>query len=194
MSRRVWDEGVMQWRRQKATGSWVEDNPPLPKWAKESSGFVPAARFIRMWSAAASLSALKQELFWMGLEDIESQAMLLSDWLEDRGFESLPPKLLWEDAPLSQDALAALVDEGLVVVAAPEGEPSDAAAHEPVSEAPAPAQPEPRAVAAVLPETTMDLTPEPARPDEDPDRDYVPFSMQHPSGDVGVGVQKFKKP
>lgn len=185
----------MQWRRQKATGSWVEDNPPLPKWAKESSGFVPADRFIRMWSASASLSALKQELFWMGLEDIESQAMLLSDWLEDRGFEPLPPKLLWESAPLSEDALAALVAEGLVAVAEHDDESSESSDEdEPVSEVAAPAQPEPRpAVAAALSEATVDLTPEPARPDEDPDRDYVPFSMQHPSGDVGVGVQKFKK-
>jgi hypothetical protein len=71
MSRRIWIEGVMQWRRQKATGAWIEDNPPLPKWAKESSGFVSAERFVKQWSAADSLSDLKKALFWLSLEDIE---------------------------------------------------------------------------------------------------------------------------
>jgi hypothetical protein len=186
---------VMQWRRQKATGSWVEDNPPLPKWARESSGFVPAERFIRMWVAAPSLSALKQELFWMSLEDIESQAMLLSDWLEDSGFAPLSPKLLWESAPLSDEVLAGLVAEGLIALAEEDGSEEDISEdeaseedsfEEEISEEDT-AEEEP-AVAVASP------APEPARPDEDPDRDYVPFSLQHPSDSVGIGVLKVNKP
>lgn len=200
----------MQWRRQKATGSWVEDNPPLPKWARESSGFVPAERFIRMWVAAPSLSALKQELFWMSLEDIESQAMLLSDWLEDSGFAPLSPKLLWESAPLSDEVLAGLVAEGLIALAEEDGSEEDISedeaseedsfeeeiseediseeeiSEEDISEEDT-AEEEP-AVAVASP------APEPARPDEDPDRDYVPFSLQHPSDSVGIGVLKVNKP
>ena len=214
MSRRVWVEGVMQWRRQKATGSWIEDNPPLPKWARESGGFVSADRFIRLWTGTASLSALKRELFWMSLEDIESQAMLLSDWLEDAGYQPLPPKLMWEQAPLSEDELAGLVADGLVVeaVEAEDGELAAAPAPVPAEEGDLGEDEESESSEdedsdedeessedsdedeAVAEDEEPDLTPEPARPDEDPDRDYVPFALRNPGGNVGIGVQKVKKP
>lgn len=184
MSRRVWVEGVMQWRRQKATGAWIEDNPPLPMWAKQSSGFVSAERFIKLWSAAESLSALKKEIFWLSLEDLESQAMLLSDWLVDNGYQPLSPKLLWSQAPLSAEAIARLLQAGLLAEAEAAAIPEE----EPLRAAHGVAPPAVGAPQADPP----DLTPSPARPDDDPDRDYVPFAMRNPSGGVGIGVQKVK--
>lgn len=195
MSRRIWIEGVMQWRRQKATGAWIEDNPPLPKWAKESSGFVSAERFVKQWSEAESLSDLKKALFWLSLEDIESQAMLLSDWLVDNGYQSLPPKLLWSQAPLSPEAIARLLQAGLLAVADEDvGQPEVSSEAEPVEgdQAVPPALVARKQAAPA--KHAADLTPSPARPDEDPDRDYVPFALRNPGSGVGIGVEKGNKP
>ena len=203
MSRRVWIEGVMQWRRQKATGAWVEDNPPLPKWAKESSGFVSAERFVSLWSGAESLSELKKEIFWLSLEDIESQAMLLSDWLGDNGYQPLPPKLLWSQAPLSPAAIERLLAAGLLAEAGQADESSPDAAGAAEADETAGADEADEAAEASWPTSPREaepdarspnLMPSPARPDEDPDRDYVPFAMRNPGVGVGIGVQKVKKP
>jgi hypothetical protein len=163
-----WFADEMVWKRRKGRArTWTAENPPLPDWAKASGGGVPPAQFVRLYTAADSMSTLKSQLFWLSLGEIEAFRLGISLWLSHNGIQPLAP-LDGSGTVLSEEDLSAMLTEGLLSPIP--GSALDLKLNPP---------PE-------LEEGELDLTPTPPRPDEDPLKGKTFNEIMHmpePSGD-----------
>ena len=140
-----WFEEEMIWKsRKKGSRTWVAQQPELPEWSQ--SGAVPLGQFVRLWAAATSLSGLKSKLFWLSLEQIEATRSGVSAWLSANDVEPLAP-FGPISALMSNDETSALLNEGALKPLV--GSALDLELNPPSQE-------------------ELDLTPTPARPNEDP--------------------------
>ncbi|MDG1480930.1 MAG: hypothetical protein P8R54_15145 [Myxococcota bacterium] len=149
-SKHKWFADEMVWKRQKGRAKvWTADSPPLPAWAKASRGAVSPSRFVRMYTAADSLSTLKSQLFWLSLGELEALRAGISQWLSANNVTPLAP-FQAPPAVLDADALSALLSDGTL-------KPLPGSARDHRLNPPPEVDPE-----------ELDLTPTPPRPNEDP--------------------------
>lgn len=173
-SERTWNEDALEWGRISAkTNKWVREDPLKPEWAYDPKGL--AARFVRIWRASDSMSAVRKILFWVPIEELEGHRRSINNTLALRGFVPLAPlplrkgeKLPDVPAIFAEEELAALAADGLIYRFGEEPEPA------------APAEDAAEASEAGGEEEELDLTPAPPRPDEDPYRGVSPLSLAIP--------------
>jgi len=109
----VWFENEMKWKAQMPNnGEWVECNPTLPAWSID--GNVPAARFVRIWANSETLNEVKKQIFWLSLEQLEEKRQLISNWLEENGYQHLKELGTKEALLFTRGQLQELLDEGLI--------------------------------------------------------------------------------
>ena len=141
-----WFEEEMVWKRRKGRARvWVAESPPLPEWA--ASGAVAPAQFVRLYTAAASISELKSQLFWLSLAQIEALRLGVNVWLAENDIQPLAP-LGASPALLSEEDVEALLADS--TLAPVPGSSLDVRLNPPPEE------------------DELDLTPTPPRPNEDP--------------------------
>ncbi|MAA78924.1 MAG: hypothetical protein CL916_06660 [Deltaproteobacteria bacterium] len=98
----------------KQDEQWIIRNPPRPEWAQELED-IPAKYFIPVWVQASSLNEIQKSFFWKSLEELQGQALEISQWLQEREYKSLPERTVRsDDEILNPQELQELEDSGWI--------------------------------------------------------------------------------
>ena len=115
MQEREWISEALMWMSFCETEQrWIHNPPAYPEWTLPPNHGVPASHFIRIWQSASTINAVKKELFWCSLDDIEHQRERINDFLLANHYQILPPLEMASTAILSDSQLAELEAEGLI--------------------------------------------------------------------------------
>ena len=107
-----WFDEEMVWKRND-NDTWLVENPPLPRWAQQST-FLPPVLFIEIWNGSAALNDVKRELFWLTHEEIQQQKETLSQFLSNKGYAPLQELLPRSEALLTDAQLEMLMSKGVI--------------------------------------------------------------------------------